>query len=205
MNEFLTAVTQDVDALLDRRRSRTPGSTSRASPTPGSPPARRASARAADARRQRRRVLPGRRHDLHLRAVRRPRSTTAARPVAARQLQGYGGTYGDFAVAYIVAHEYGHQIQDELGLYDKYGDQLPTSAFELQADCYAGTWANNANQEQPARGRRRAGGARRRARRRRLRREQPAATTARPSSARTPGTPASSPAIPAACNQFLSA
>jgi predicted metalloprotease len=57
---------------------------------------------------------------------------------------GYGGTYGDFAVAYVVAHEYGHQIQDELGLYKKYGDQLPTSAFELQADCYAGTWANHA-------------------------------------------------------------
>jgi uncharacterized protein len=57
---------------------------------------------------------------------------------------GYGGTYGDFAVAYIVAHEYGHEIQSELGLYDKYGDQLPTSAFELQADCYAGTWAHSA-------------------------------------------------------------
>jgi predicted metalloprotease len=57
---------------------------------------------------------------------------------------GYGGTYGDFAVAYVVAHEYGHQIQAELGLYERYGDQLPTSAFELQADCYAGTWANHA-------------------------------------------------------------
>jgi predicted metalloprotease len=58
--------------------------------------------------------------------------------------QGYGHTVGDFAVAYIVAHEYGHQIQDELGLFDRYGGQLPTSAFELQADCYAGTWANSA-------------------------------------------------------------
>ena len=60
--------------------------------------------------------------------------------------QGYGGTVGDFAVAYIVAHEYGHQIQDELGAYQQYA-QLPTMAFELQADCYAGTWANNASQE----------------------------------------------------------
>jgi uncharacterized protein len=58
--------------------------------------------------------------------------------------QGYGRTIGDFAVAYIVAHEYGHQIQDELGLFERYGNQLPTSAFELQADCYAGTWANSA-------------------------------------------------------------
>jgi predicted metalloprotease len=58
--------------------------------------------------------------------------------------QGYGRTAGDFAVAYIVAHEYGHQVQDELGLFDAYGDRLPTRAFELQADCFAGTWAKSA-------------------------------------------------------------
>jgi predicted metalloprotease len=58
--------------------------------------------------------------------------------------QGYGRAMGDFAVAYVVAHEYGHQIQDELGLFEKYGESLPTMAFELQADCYAGTWAKSA-------------------------------------------------------------
>jgi uncharacterized protein len=58
--------------------------------------------------------------------------------------QGYGRTIGDFSVAYIVAHEYGHEVQNELGLFDKYGEQLPTMAFELQADCYAGTWAKSA-------------------------------------------------------------
>jgi predicted metalloprotease len=61
--------------------------------------------------------------------------------------QGYGRAMGDFAVAYIVAHEYGHQVQDELGLFEKYGSQLPTMAFELQADCYAGTWAKSAYRE----------------------------------------------------------
>jgi uncharacterized protein len=61
--------------------------------------------------------------------------------------QGYGDASGDMAVAYIVAHEYGHEVQDELGLFDKYGDQLPTMAFELQADCYAGTWSNYENQQ----------------------------------------------------------
>ena len=61
--------------------------------------------------------------------------------------QGYGGTVGDSAVAYIVAHEYGHQVQDELGLYDRYGDQVPTMAFELQADCFAGVWARSADDE----------------------------------------------------------
>jgi predicted metalloprotease len=61
--------------------------------------------------------------------------------------QGFGRTYGDFAVAYIVAHEYGHEIQDELGLFQRYGQQLPTMAFELQADCYAGNWAKSAYDE----------------------------------------------------------
>ena len=61
--------------------------------------------------------------------------------------QGYGRTVGDFSVAFIVAHEYGHEIQDELGVFQKYGQQLPTMAFELQADCYAGTWAKSANDE----------------------------------------------------------
>ena len=61
--------------------------------------------------------------------------------------QGYGRTVGDFSVAYIVAHEYGHQVQDELGLFEQYGQQVPTMAFELQADCYAGTWAKSANDE----------------------------------------------------------
>ena len=61
--------------------------------------------------------------------------------------QGYGRTVGDFSVAYIVAHEYAHQVQDELGLFERYGQQLPTMAFELQADCYAGTWAKSADRE----------------------------------------------------------
>ena len=60
--------------------------------------------------------------------------------------QGYGKTAGDFAVAYIVAHEYAHQVQDELGLLQ--GDQRPpTVNIELQADCYAGTWAKSAYDE----------------------------------------------------------
>jgi len=61
--------------------------------------------------------------------------------------RGYGKTIGDFSVAYIVAHEYGHEVQDELGLFDQSDGQIPTMAFELQADCYAGTWANSAYQQ----------------------------------------------------------
>jgi predicted metalloprotease len=59
--------------------------------------------------------------------------------------QGYGQTIGDFSVAYVVAHEYAHEVQDELGLLQN--SQLPTMAFELQADCYAGTWAKSAYRE----------------------------------------------------------
>jgi predicted metalloprotease len=58
--------------------------------------------------------------------------------------QGFGSAVGDFAVAYIIAHEYGHQVQTELGAYDRYGASRPTMDFELQADCYAGTWAKSA-------------------------------------------------------------
>jgi predicted metalloprotease len=56
--------------------------------------------------------------------------------------QGYGRAAGDFAVAYIVAHEYGHQVQDELGLFER---GYPTKSLELQADCYAGAWARSAD------------------------------------------------------------
>jgi len=61
--------------------------------------------------------------------------------------KGYGAADGDFAVAYIVAHEYGHEVQDELGAFDKYGQSVPTMGFELQADCYAGNWAKSAYDE----------------------------------------------------------
>lgn len=48
---------------------------------------------------------------------------------------------GDFGVAYAIAHEYGHDVQQELGWFSS-GRRLTTVApFELQADCLAGTWA----------------------------------------------------------------
>jgi predicted metalloprotease len=53
---------------------------------------------------------------------------------------GFGRAAGDFAVAYVVAHEYAHNLQQELGIFD---NRVTPSArpFELQADCMAGTWA----------------------------------------------------------------
>ncbi len=68
----------------------------------------------------------------------------------------YGGG-GDFAYAYVVAHEIGHHVQDELGILDKVDaakervSQTQANALsvrvELQADCFAGVWAANANQK----------------------------------------------------------
>jgi len=64
------------------------------------------------------------------------------------------GAPGDFAQAYVIAHEVGHHVQQELGITEKV-DQARARAteaqanalsvrVELQADCFAGVWANHA-------------------------------------------------------------
>ena len=64
---------------------------------------------------------------------------------------------GDFPVAYVIAHEVGHHIQDLEGTLDKAhnaqarageaGGNAIQVGVELQADCYAGVWAANARDE----------------------------------------------------------
>jgi len=58
------------------------------------------------------------------------------------------GAPGDFAMAYVIAHEIGHHVQDLLGIMDnekymvqKYGQNGYSVRLELQADYFAGVWA----------------------------------------------------------------
>lgn len=73
------------------------------------------------------------------------------------QLQRQLGANGDFAAAYIVAHEVGHHVQQQLGILEltrslqqQAGERTEANAIqvrvELQADCFAGLWARQADQ-----------------------------------------------------------
>lgn len=67
------------------------------------------------------------------------------------------GASGDFAFAYVIAHEVGHHVQNLLGTSTKVrqaqqsGSKVQANqlsvALELQADCYAGIWGHYANQQ----------------------------------------------------------
>lgn len=62
------------------------------------------------------------------------------------QLESQLGFDGDFAMAYVIAHEYGHHIQNLMGVMDRRGGGNAQSVrVELQADCFAGAWASSAD------------------------------------------------------------
>ena len=119
-------------------------------------------ARAAD----RHRVLRDRDRHLHRRRVHRAAAATPTSAVGPFYcpvdktiyldstffedvLEGQlGGQGGDFVEPYVLAHEYGHHIQNLLGTMGQVKTQQgPTSdavRLELQADCYAGMWTQGA-------------------------------------------------------------
>ena len=67
------------------------------------------------------------------------------------------GAKGDFASAYVVAHEVAHHVQDELGILSKANrirqqvskeqSNAISVRIELQADCYSGIWARHAKEQ----------------------------------------------------------
>ena len=75
------------------------------------------------------------------------------------ELEQRFGAPGDFAQAYVIAHEVGHHVQTLLGISQQ--GQPPASRrtrprrnqlsvmTELQADCYAGVWARHTHDRQP--------------------------------------------------------
>ncbi|HSP15020.1 MAG TPA: neutral zinc metallopeptidase [Thermoanaerobaculia bacterium] len=72
-----------------------------------------------------------------------------------RELDQRFGAPGDFAQAYVIAHEVGHHVQNLLGISDQVQGARGQSGrrqsnalsvrTELQADCFAGVWANHAD------------------------------------------------------------
>lgn len=75
-----------------------------------------------------------------------------------QELQDRFHASGDFARAYVVAHEVGHHVQKLTGVFDQVEQQRRNGApmdganglsvrQELQADCYAGVWANHSQQQ----------------------------------------------------------
>lgn len=57
--------------------------------------------------------------------------------------QQLGGSNGDVAQAYVIAHEVGHNVQNQLSALDTSGNPAASVKVELQADCYAGLWARS--------------------------------------------------------------
>jgi predicted metalloprotease len=63
-----------------------------------------------------------------------------------RELAQRFGAPGEFAQAYVIAHEVGHHVQDILGTTRRSGRDNATSVrIELQADCFAGVWGSSAS------------------------------------------------------------
>lgn len=74
-----------------------------------------------------------------------------------RQLSGQFGASGDFAEAYVIAHEVGHHVQNLIGVLPKFNQMRRTMSeadanrmsvrVELQADCFAGVWGKYTDQK----------------------------------------------------------
>ncbi len=107
-----------------------------------------------------RRALP-RRHPVRLwcrrksppaRSIAPPTRRSISTSASSTELSRRFGAPGDFAQAYVIAHEFGHHVQNLLGTNERVrataavGANSASVALELQADCYAGIWGHEASQ-----------------------------------------------------------
>jgi uncharacterized protein len=74
-----------------------------------------------------------------------------------RELRSRFGAPGDFAQAYVIAHEFGHHVQNIIGINSEVRQKQQANPgeanelsirLELQADCLAGVWAHSAYEQQ---------------------------------------------------------
>jgi predicted metalloprotease len=79
--------------------------------------------------------------------------TTFFKDMLQGQLGAKGGT---FSIGYVIAHEYGHHIEDQLGILGKIrtqrGPKSDAVRVELMADCLAGVWAKGAQETRDSQG-----------------------------------------------------
>ncbi len=70
-------------------------------------------------------------------------------PTFFRELEQLGGSKAQFSQAYVMAHEYGHHIQNLLGINSRVrpNDKRDSVRLELQADYLAGVWAHEADRQ----------------------------------------------------------
>jgi len=85
------------------------------------------------------------------------RSSTSTPPFFAELNSRFGADSGALAQEYVVAHEYGHAIQGQLGILDRaqqdpQGQNSGAVRIELMADCLGGVWAKHASQTQASNG-----------------------------------------------------